>query len=201
MHTKRPNGWAIPILMLCVLSLLCGVMAITLSGCGKGQATAYADIEIADYGTVTVALYGNDAPITVKNFISLAESGFYDGLTFHRIKEGFMMQGGDPNHNGTGSSAETIKGEFASNGVPNSLSHTRGAISMGRRNGDNDSASCQFFIVHQDSVFLDGDYAAFGYVTEGMDVVDAVCTSARPVDANGTIPLEEQPVIASITIR
>lgn len=158
------------------------------------------DIEIAEYGTITVALDATAAPITVENFVSLAKSGFYDGLTFHRIIEGFMMQGGDPLGNGTGGSENKIKGEFTSNGVDNQLSHTRGAISMAR-SMDKNSASSQFFIVHQDSLYLDGEYAVFGYVTEGIEVVDKVCTEAMPIDRNGTIPAEQQPVITSITVR
>lgn len=141
------------------------------------------------------------APITSANFVSLAESGFYDGLTFHRIIEGFMMQGGDPNGDGTGGSDENIVGEFTANGYTNTLSHTRGAISMAR-SSDYDSASSQFFIVHEDSsASLDGQYAVFGYVTEGMDVVDAVCEATEPTDGNGTIDAEDQPVITSVTIR
>ena len=162
--------------------------------------TYYADIVIADYGTITVQLDQASAPITVANFVELAESGFYDGLTFHRIIEGFMMQGGDPEGNGTGGSNETIVGEFPDNGYDNNLTHTRGAISMARSN-DYDSASSQFFIVHEDSEHLDGQYAVFGYVTDGMDVVDAVCAAAEPTDGNGTISAEDQPVITSITIR
>ena len=111
-----------------------------------------------------------------------------------------MMQGGDPLGNGTGSSDTKIKGEFKENGVDNPLSHTRGAISMARSMAA-DSASSQFFIVHEDATFLDGSYAAFGYVTEGIEVVDAVCADARPVDNNGTIPAENQPVIKSISIN
>lgn len=164
------------------------------------NATAYADLEIQDYGTITIALDGDAAPETVENFISLAESGFYDGLTFHRIIDGFMMQGGDPNGDGTGGSDETIPGEFSENGFENELSHTRGAVSMARSE-DYDSASSQFFIVQEDSTYLDGEYAVFGYVTEGMDIVDQICESAQPTDDNGTIPAEEQPVITSITIR
>ena len=160
----------------------------------------YADIEIADYGTITVQLDQTSAPITVENFVELAQSGFYDGLTFHRIDEGFMMQGGDPNGDGTGGSDETIVGEFTDNGYDNTLSHTRGAISMAR-SSDYDSASSQFFIVHEDSEFLDGQYAAFGYVTEGMDIVDAICEAAVPIDSNCLIAEEEQPIITSITIR
>ena len=160
----------------------------------------YADIEIKDYGKITVLLEQDDAPITCANFVKLAQSGFYDGLTFHRIMEGFMMQGGDPNGNGTGGSDQTIKGEFSANGVDNPLSHTRGAISMARATPF-DSASSQFFIVHEDSTFLDGGYAVFGYVTEGLDVVDAVCNAAQPIDGNGSIARDAQPVIISVKIR
>ena len=166
----------------------------------QGIGTYYADIVVENYGTITVELNGDVAPVTVANFIDLAKSGFYDGLTFHRIIAGFMMQGGDPNGNGTGGSETNIVGEFTQNGHENPLSHIRGCISMARAKDPN-SASSQFFIVHEDSTFLDGQYAAFGYVTEGMDVVDAVCTEAQPTDNNGTIPAEAQPVIESITIR
>lgn len=163
--------------------------------------TYYADIEIANYGRITFRLEQEAAPITAANFVALAESGFYDGLTFHRIMEGFMMQGGDPNGNGSGGSGQTIVGEFAQNGYSNPLSHTRGAVSMARANDPN-SASSQFFIMHKDNPgSLDGKYAVFGYVTEGMDVVDQICESAEPTDNNGTIPAANQPVITSITIR
>ena len=155
------------------------------------------ELVIKDYGTIKMELDADKAPITVTNFVNLVEEGFYDGLTFHRIIEGFMMQGGDPNGDGTGGAEKTIKGEFSSNGVDNNLSHTRGAVSMAR-SSDPDSASSQFFIVHQDSQFLDGDYAVFGYVTDGMDVVDKICESAEPTDSNGTIPKNQQPVIEKI---
>lgn len=164
------------------------------------EATYYADIDIADYGVITVQLDQEVAPVTCANFVELAESGFYDGLTFHRIIAGFMMQGGDPAGNGTGGSENNIVGEFSSNGYDNDLSHERGVISMAR-SSDPNSASSQFFICHADSDFLDGDYAAFGVVTSGMDVVDAVCEDAQPTDDNGTIPADAQPVITSITIR
>ena len=163
-----------------------------------GSYTAVIDVE--NYGTITVDLDGTAAPETVKNFVSLAQDGFYDGLTFHRIIDGFMIQGGDPDGNGTGGSDQTIKGEFSENGVENNLSHTRGAISMARTD-DYDSASSQFFIVHENSTYLDGSYAAFGYVIEGMDVVDAICADAQPTDNNGSIAAEEQPVITSIVIQ
>ena len=168
--------------------------------------TYYADIEIADYGTITVELDQEAAPVTVSNFVNLAQNGFYDGLTFHRIIEDFMMQGGDPNGDGTGGNTDedgneiNIVGEFTNNGYENSLSHTRGAISMARSDAY-DSASSQFFIVHEDSDFLDGDYAVFGYVTEGLEIVDSVCETAEPTDDNGTIESDAQPVITSITIR
>ena len=153
-----------------------------------------------DNGDVIKAeLYPEIAPNTVNNFISLVKKGFYDGLIFHRVINGFMIQGGDPNGNGTGGSENTIKGEFSSNGVENTLSHTRGAISMARSQNP-DSASSQFFICHADSTFLDGQYACFGYVTDGMDVVDAVCEAAQPTDGNGTIPADQQPVITAIRV-
>ncbi len=162
--------------------------------------TYFADIEIEEYGTITIQLDTEAAPVSCANFVDLAQSGFYDGLTFHRIIANFMMQGGDPAGNGTGGSENNIVGEFANNGYENNLSHERGVISMARSQDPN-SASSQFFICHADSPHLDGDYAAFGFVTEGMDVVDAVCEAAEPIDGNGTIPAEAQPVIQSITIR
>ena len=162
--------------------------------------TYFADIEIADYGTITVQLDQSAAPITAANFVSLAKSGFYDGLTFHRIISGFMMQGGDPKGNGTGGSDVKIKGEFAANGHKNPISHERGVISMARSKAY-DSASSQFFIMHVDYTGLDGQYAAFGRVTEGLNVVDAVCAAAKPTDNNGSIAKENQPVIVSVTIR
>lgn len=159
----------------------------------------YATIDIENYGIIKVELDTDEAPITVKNFVSLAESGFYDNLTFHRIIESFMMQGGDPEGKGTGGSNTNIEGEFALNGHSNSISHSRGVISMARSN-DYNSASSQFFIMHADAPSLDGQYAAFGYVVEGMEVVDKVCTDAEPTDGNGTISTEEQPIIKTITI-
>ena len=166
----------------------------------ESNKTYFADIDIEGYGVITVKLDQDSAPITTENFVNLAEDGFYDGLTFHRIIAGFMMQGGDPTGTGMGGSDENIVGEFRMNGYSNSLSHTRGAISMAR-SMDPDSASSQFFIVHEDSTFLDGQYAAFGYVTEGIEVVDRVCDEARPVDQNGTIPRDRHPVMNSVTIR
>ncbi len=189
--------------------LLIAVMAFTFfTACGNEEdekfvydanKTYYATIAIKEYGEIVVKLDSTQAPKTVENFVNLSVSGFYDGLTFHRIMEGFMMQGGDPLGNGTGGSENNIVGEFSENGYNNTISHKRGVISMARSQAFN-SASSQFFICHQDSIFLDGKYAAFGIVTEGMDVVDKVCNEAMPIDNNGTIPARNQPVIEKITI-
>lgn len=157
----------------------------------------YVNINIKDKGTIKVELDADAAPITVTNFVNLVKEGFYDGLTFHRIIKDFMMQGGDPTGTGMGSSDKTIVGEFASNGVENPISHTRGTISMARSNMP-DSASCQFFIMHQDGTYLDGDYAAFGHVTEGMEIVDDICENTSGQDRNGVVPEENRPVIESI---
>ena len=156
-------------------------------------------MQVKDYGDVKIELDADTAPITVTNFVKLVKNKFYDGLTFHRIMDGFMIQGGDPNGDGTGGSDETIKGEFEANGVKNIISHKRGVISMAR-SMNNDSASSQFFIVQQDSTFLDKQYAAFGHVTSGMDVVDKIAKDANPTDDNGTIPENEQPVINYIKV-
>ena len=186
-------------------ALVLAVLALCFCSCGKKTYTA--TIEIANYGTITLELYRNIAPITVDNFVKLAKSGFYNGLTFHRIINGFMMQGGDPLGNGTGGNTDeygnkiTIKGEFKSNGVDNTISHRRGVISMARSSNSYNSASSQFFIMQQDASYLDGEYAAFGQVTSGMEIVDKICSDAVPVDGNGTIPAENQPKIISITIE
>lgn len=161
--------------------------------------THHAEIQVKDYGTITVELDADTAPITVTNFVNLAKDGFYDNLTFHRIMDGFVIQGGDPNGDGTGGADQTIKGEFSSNGVENEISHTRGTISMARAQ-DPDSASSQFFIVHEDSTFLDGEYAAFGHVTSGIEIVDQICKDVPAEDDNGTVKAENQPVIERITV-
>ena len=208
-----------------VLVLLTALTAVVFAGCGSatsetagggsesqgsensGSSATPSDggsniavIDVKDYGTITVELYPDIAPITVANFKKLINEKFYDGLTFHRIISGFMIQGGDPLGNGTGGSDENIKGEFANNGVSNNLSHTRGVISMARSQ-DMNSASSQFFIVHQDSTYLDGQYAAFGKVTEGIEVVDAIAANTTVQDANGTVLPADQPVINSITLK
>lgn len=173
--------------------------AVTLDVSKSLTGTHDVEIKVKDYGTIDVQLDADTAPITVTNFIKLVQEKFYDGLTFHRIMDGFMIQGGDPLGNGTGGSDQTIKGEFKNNKVENNISHKRGVISMAR-SSDPDSASSQFFIVQTDSTFLDGDYAAFGEVTSGMDVVDAICKDAKPTDDNGTIPADQQPVIEYIKV-
>jgi len=157
------------------------------------------EIEIEGHGTIVAELFPEYAPITVENFLNLIEEGFYDGLTFHRIMSGFMMQGGCPYGMGFGGSGEHIVGEFASNGIDNPLRHTRGVLSMAR-SWEPDSASSQFFIMHRNESGLDGDYAAFGEVVEGMDVVDSVVESVTPLDNNGTIAEDEQPVIREIRL-
>lgn len=157
------------------------------------------EIEIEKYGTIALTLDADAAPVSVTNFINLANADFYDGLTFHRIMDGFMMQGGDPEGTGMGGSTQNIQGEFALNGITNTLNHTRGVISMARADDPN-SASSQFFIVHEDSTFLDGNYAAFGWVTDGLDIVDAVCSSAQVVDNNGTVLAKNQPVIKDVRV-
>lgn len=162
--------------------------------------THHATIEVEGYGTIALELDADSAPVTVSNFANLANEGFYDGLTFHRIIQGFMMQGGDPKGNGTGGSGETIVGEFSDNGIDNPIKHVRGTISMARSSAM-DSASSQFFIMQEDADYLDGQYAAFGHVTDGLDVVDAICDSAKPSDNNGTIAPADQPKIVSIRVE
>lgn len=183
------RGFAIAATLLLTVCLLCG--------CGKK--TYHAEIEVEGYGVIKLELDAKAAPITVENFVKLAKDGFYDGLTFHRIMSGFMIQGGCPDGTGTGGPGYTIKGEFSANGVENSISHKRGVISMARTNAGYDTAGSQFFIVHQDSQGLDGQYAAFGYVTEGMEVVDAICAQT-PAGENGKVEAEDQPVIKSVKI-
>lgn len=180
------------------------VMVFVLAGCGESESATdsgkhHVEITVKDYGTIKVELDADTAPITVSNFIKLAKAGFYDGLTFHRIISGFMIQGGDPDGNGTGGSDETIKGEFAANGVENGISHLRGVISMARSQ-EYDSASSQFFIMHADTPGLDGQYAAFGNVTEGMEIVDKICENTPVTDDDGTVEAANQPVIETVKV-
>lgn len=204
-NNKKMTGIIAGLLLLIVV-LVAAVIAL-FAVRGKKESTEAIDaagkhhieIQVKDYGTIKAELDGDAAPITVANFLKLAESGFYDGLTFHRIINGFMIQGGDPKGNGTGGADKTIKGEFSQNGVENKLSHVRGTLSMARSQ-DMDSASSQFFIVQSDCTYLDGQYAAFGTVTEGMELVDKICKDTPVQDNNGTVSAADQPVIESIKV-
>ena len=178
-----------------ILFIIC--ISIFICSCSDSNNIHHVKISVENYGDIEVELDGDVAPITVDNFISLVKDGFYDGLTFHRIIDGFMIQGGDPEGTGLGGSDETIKGEFEANGYHNSIKHVRGVISMARSN-DYNSASSQFFIVQQDSSHLDGLYAAFGHVTKGMDVVDKIAKEVKVEDTNGTVLKENQPIITKI---
>ena len=196
-----------------ILAVLLLAAVCSLAGCGQLSGQHRVEIKVKDYGIIRLTLDADTAPITVTNFIKLVKSGFYDGLTFHRIINGFMIQGGDPNGNGTGGTGTTIKGEFSDNGVMNSLSHVRGVISMAR-GGDRyyiengqlvhdmgyDTGSSQFFIMHKDRPQLDGKYAAFGWVTEGMEVVDAIAQNVPVADSNGTVVPGYAPVIEYIKV-
>lgn len=159
--------------------------------------TYYVEIDVKDVGVIIAELYADKAPITVQNFLKLVDEKFYDGLTFHRIIDGFMVQGGDPLGNGYGGSEVNIKGEFIQNGVNNDLKHVRGVLSMAR-SAEPDSASSQFFIMHQAATHLDGAYAAFGKVISGIEVVDALCKNTPVQDYNGTVAKADQPVITAI---
>ena len=179
---------------LAVLCLL-GLSACANTNSGNNGEPIMVEITMRDGGVIKLELYPDMAPITVENFTKLAGEGFYDGLIFHRVINGFMNHAGDPEGTGMGGSGENIKGEFAINGVANDISHVRGVISMARSRSYN-SASSQFFIVHQDATYLDGQYAAFGRVIEGMDVVDAI--AATQTNANDR-PLTEQ-IIETIRV-
>ncbi|MBQ9952320.1 MAG: peptidylprolyl isomerase [Clostridia bacterium] len=188
-----------------VIVALCAAAAIYAAVMNKGSgsaqdasATDYIQIDIENYGTITAELYGNVAPITVKNFMKLVDDGFYNGLTFHRIISGFMIQGGDPLGTGMGGAPDKIKGEFKANGVENNIDHTRGVLSMARSQMY-DSASSQFFIMHADAPHLNGQYAAFGRVLTGIEVVDAICQNTPVTDRNGSVAAANQPKITNIT--
>ena len=205
-----------------IFCVLCALVLMTaLVGCGNSTTTTagdgtqnagnttetdtgdllsgkhYAVITVKDYGEISLELAADTAPITVTNFVNLVNKGFYDGLTFHRVIDGFMIQGGDPEGNGTGGSDKNITGEFAANGIKNDLKHERGVISMARSKLP-DSASSQFFIMHETAAHLDGQYAAFGKVTSGMDVVDKIAKNTPVTDSNGTVLPKNQPIITSV---
>ena len=197
--------WMILAAVLIVIGVCALVAAVVLgmnkeeepAASGSTEPTDWVEITVRDYGTIRAELYGGIAPITVSNFMKLVDEGFYNGLTFHRIISGFMIQGGDPLGNGTGGSSQTIKGEFSANGVENPIAHERGVLSMARSSRP-DSASSQFFIMHAAAPHLDGQYAAFGKVLSGMEVVDAICQNTPVQDGNGTVAPADQPVIESI---
>lgn len=198
-----------------LLLLCCFTFLFILTACGnskgkdnsndgndidKYEKKINVNMDIKNYGTIKLELYPDVAPKTVDNFVSLVKNGFYDGLTFHRIIDGFMIQGGDPEGNGYGGSDKTIKGEFNANGFDNSLKHERGVISMARGAYDYNSASSQFFIVQTTYPSLDGQYASFGKVISGMDIVDKICKDTKIEDDNGTVLKENQPVIEKIYV-
>ena len=191
--------------MLCAMMLLCALGAACAEEIPAGEAAetasgaepVYIRIAVRDFGDIYAELYPDVAPITVENFMGLVNRNFYDGLTFHRIISSFMIQGGDPLGNGTGGSGQNIKGEFSANGVENKLAHTRGVLSMAR-SSDMNSASSQFFIMHQNASHLDGQYAAFGKVVAGMWVVDKICQAACVQDNNGTVLAADQPVMETV---
>ncbi len=203
---------SVRLVSLLLTAVLLMSMTLGLTSCNQGE-EAQGDIDysmvekpivtmvIKDYGTIKMKLYPDKAPQAVFNFISLIESGYYDGLTFHRIIANFMVQGGDPDGDGTGGPGYCIEGEFSANGhAENTISHKRGVVSMARTGDSYDSAGSQFFIVHADSTYLDGQYAAFGKVIEGMEVVDAMVQV--PVGENGALlDASTAPVIESITVE
>lgn len=182
------------------LFLLAGCSKVASQKSDKKLLRGFINVEMSvkDYGKINLKLNADVAPITVTNFVNLVNEGFYNNLTFHRIIKDFMIQGGDPLHNGTGGSKNKIKGEFKDNGVNNNISHKKGVISMAR-SSDYDSASSQFFIVTKDSTFLDGKYAAFGVVTSGLDVVLKI-SDVKAIDDNGTVEYKNQPVIEYIKV-
>ena len=186
---------AVSIVMSAILILLC------FASCGsKGmKGTHHAEMVIKNYGTVKIELYGDQAPLTVENFVNLCNKGFYDGLTFHRYVKDFVLQGGDPEGTGLGGCESRVKGEFSANGVKNTIKHKKGVISMARNQFDFNSASSQFFICLKNSCSddLDGQYAAFGKITEGMDIIDKLCADLTESDC---LPKDQQPVIETIKV-
>lgn len=192
------NKSLIFIISAVLVIILVFVVSVTV---GKGKSGLlsgkhYVDITVKDYGDIIVELDADVAPITVTNFVKLVRSGFYDGLTFHRIINGFMIQGGAPKENNV---INAIKGEFKLNGIENKISHVRGTISMARTSNDYNSASSQFFIMHEDDTSLDGKYAGFGKVISGMDVVDEIA-KVKVVDRNGKVEEKDQPIIEKIRV-
>ena len=186
---------AVSIVMSAVFILLC------FASCGsKGmKGTHHAEMVIKNYGTVKIELYGDQAPLTVENFVNLCNKGFYNGLTFHRYVKDFVLQGGDPEGTGLGGCESSVKGEFSANGVKNTIKHKKGVISMARNQFDFNSASSQFFICLKNSCSddLDGQYAAFGKTPEGLDIIDKLCADLTESDC---LPKDQQPVIETIKV-
>lgn len=200
---KRILSLALSILL--ILSVVaCGSKTTSSSAASGGNGGANVknpkiEISVKGYGKMQFELDPSQAPITVENFLKLTNDGFYNGLTFHRIIKGFMIQGGDPLGTGYGGSDSNIKGEFASNGVNNTIKHERGVISMAR-SMDPNSASSQFFIMHETNSHLDGEYAAFGHILSGIEIVDKICDDTPVQDGNGTVAKIDQPVIEYIKV-
>ena len=178
------------------------ILAASLSACGGNKSWTgkhEVEINIKNYGAITLEIDADSAPLTASNFLNLVKKGFYDNLTIYRAIDGFAIYGGDPNKDGTGTSGETITGEFTSNGYNNTLGHVRGAIGMARGVNKN-SASCQFFILQNDARYLDGEFAIFGSVTSGMEVVDRIASTTPVTGSDGHITVDNQPVIASAKV-
>lgn len=193
------------IFIICAIIVLTVILGVNsyLNTKNKGillTGKHYVEMTIQDYGVIKLELDADNAPITVTNFINLVNEGFYDGLTYHRMIKGFMIQGGDPNGNGTGGSSKNIMGEFSNNGIRNNITHERGVISMARNPYSNNSASSQFFIMLEDNIGLDGSYAAFGRVTDGMDIIDKIVEETIIEEDGETVLKENQPIISSIRV-
>lgn len=178
--------------------LLAAILAFSFSGCEKEDEVTGGKVKFTmeNGGSFIIELYPEYAPETCENFLNLVSEGFYDGLTFHRVIDDFMAQGGDPEGTGLGGSENKIKGEFSQNGFKqNTLSHTRGVVSMARSSVSYDSASSQFFICYVDATYLDGEYAAFGKVIEGMEVVDSFLEVERALDSSGYYSVPKTPIV------
>ena len=186
-----------------VIVLAAVLLLAALTGCGGSKKTwngkHTVEIVIKDYGTITLEVDADTAPITASNFLNLAKKGFYNNLTIYRAIDGFAIYGGDPNKNGTGTSGETITGEFNSNGYNNPLSNVRGAVGMARGVNKN-SASCQFYILQNSATYLDGEFAVFGSVTSGMEIVDLIASTAPVTGSDGHITVDNQSVISSVRV-
>ncbi len=184
---------------MAVILLFC---SLCLTGCGSSKdwtGKHNVEVVIKNYGTITLQINADVAPQTASNFLNLAKKGFYNGLTIYRAIDGFAIYGGDPNGNGTGTAGSELYGEFTSNGFNNSLSNSAGAIGMARGINKN-SASCQFYILTDDATWLDGDFAVFGYVVDGMDIVRQIASGVSVTGSDGYIAASNQPVISSMKV-